>query len=133
MGMICILNVCAIQGFSHSSSVSQGVIRITIVFFKIRSNSYYTSAQDELIQNAGGHIHHSTCKKKTCTITIKGDPSGAWIGHSDYVEWRYIVSHSSCGAGSYSGSINYSTGSTAPAYDGVTLMQITHTYWNCGY
>lgn len=97
------------------------------------SNSYYASAQNELIQNAGGHIHDSTCKKKTCTITIKGDPSGAWIGHSDYVEWRYIVSHSSCGAGSYSGSRNYSSGSTAPAYDGATLMQISHTYWNCGY
>lgn len=97
------------------------------------NNSYYASAQNELIQNAGGHIHDSTCKKKTCTITIKGDPSGAWIGHSDYVEWRYIVSHSSCGAGSYSGSKNYTSGSTAPAYNGATLMQISHTYWNCGY
>lgn len=110
---------------------SLGVIRINTLF---RNNSYYASGQDKLIQNAGGHIHNSSCKKLTCTMYITGKPGNYWISHSDYMEWRYLVCHQNCGRAASEHSANYSKpGAGECPCTTYTIPAGSHTYWSCGY
>ena len=133
MCMICILDICRIKSFSYSFRISPGVIRINMLFAYRGINSYYTSGQDKLIQNAGGHIHNSSCKKLTCTMYITGKPGNFWISHSDYMEWRYLVCHQNCGRSASEHSANYSKPAGECPCTTYTIPAGSHTYWSCGY
>lgn len=110
--------------------MSKGVIRINTSFC---NNSYYFSAQDDLIQNAGGHEHDSTCKKLTCTVTFKSDSitrlydSGAGF----YIKkWNYSIVHSACGQASSTGAKIFTDDWTFSTTG--NIVSTTHTYWSCG-
>ena len=91
--------------------------------------------EDKLIQNAGGHIHNSSCKKLTCTMYITGKPGNYWISHSDYMEWRYLVCHQNCGRAASEHSAHYGNpgAGECPCTAQYTIPAGSHTYWSCGY
>lgn len=72
MGMICILNVCAIQGFSHSSSVSQGVIRINTSFC---NNSYYAEGEaNATVKKVLVGSHTASINTTSCSFNCTSIP-----------------------------------------------------------